>query len=137
MRILIDTQIFLWMFGLINRLSPDVESLLKKSSNQIFFSSVSVWEIAIKYGIGKLHLPDKPEIFVPDRISKAGFAFLPMTHEHALQVAYLPVHHKDPFDRLLIAQAKYEGLTILTADPIFQKYTTDLINAEKYTEPVN
>lgn len=76
-------------------------------------------------------LPDKPEIFVPDRASKAGFGILPITHFHVLAIAHLPIHHKDPFDRLLIAQAKFENLTIVTADPVFQKYTTDLTDHEK------
>jgi PIN domain nuclease of toxin-antitoxin system len=69
-KILIDTQIFLWLFGFVSRISPDIENLLKSGNPNLYFSAASVWEIAIKYGNGKLHLPDKPEIFVPDRMSR-------------------------------------------------------------------
>ena len=137
MRLLIDTQIFLWLFLYPKRVSTDVVSLLKNPASNIFFSAASAWEIAIKFGNGKLHLPDKPEIFVPSRAGLAGFWLLPIIPEHALQVADLPFHHKDPFDRLIIAQAKYEKLIILTTDLIFRKYTSDFIDAEKYKEPIN
>ncbi len=86
MKILIDTQIFLWLFGFVSRISPDVENLLKSGNHNIYLSAASVWEIAIKFGNGKLQLPDKPEIFIPDRMSRAGFKQLEITHEHALAV---------------------------------------------------
>jgi len=131
-KILIDTQIFLWLFGFVSRISPDVENLLKSGNHDIYLSAGSVWEIAIKYGNGKLQLPDKPEIFIPDRMNRAGFKQLEITHEHALAVANLPQIHKDPFDRLLIAQANAENLTLLSADKIFAQYKVKFIDSETY-----
>ena len=132
MNVLIDTQIFLWLFGFANRISPDVENLLKSGKHNIFFSAASVWEIAIKYGNGRPQLPDKPEIYIPDRIKRANFKRLEITYEHALAVANLPQIHKDPFDRLLIAQANAENLTLLSADKIFTQYNVKFIDSETY-----
>ncbi len=132
MKILIDTQIFLWLFGFVSRISPDVENLIKSGNQNTYFSAASVWEIAIKYGNGKLQLPDKPEIFVPDRMSRADFKQLEITHEHALAVANLPQIHKDPFDRLLIAQANEENLTLLSADKIFAQYKVKFIDSDTF-----
>ncbi len=132
MKILIDTQIFLWIFLYPSRILPTVESLLKNPSNDIFLSAVSAWEITIKYGNGKLKLPDAPEIFVPDRLKRANFSWLEINHEHTLAVAKLPPIHKDPFDRLLITQANIENLTLLSADNIFINYAVKLIDANTY-----
>ena len=98
-------------------------------NNEIFVSFVTAWEIAIKYGIGKLKLPDVPEIWVPDRIRRAGFTPLPIQIQHTLRVHNLPPIHRDPFDRLLISQADVGNLTIISEDPNFTKYqvkTSDL-----------
>ena len=132
MKILLDTHIFLWMFLTPKRISANVESLLKDSTNEIFLSSASSWEISIKYSIGKLKLPDAPEIYVPDRIKRANLQRLEITHEHTLAIANLPQIHKDPFDRLLITQANVENLTLLSADSIFDKYPVKLINANTF-----
>jgi PIN domain nuclease of toxin-antitoxin system len=131
-RILIDTQIFLWLFGFATRISTDVATLLKNSNNDTYFSSVSAWEIAIKYGNGKLQLPDTPEIYVPDRIQRANFKWLEIRHEHTLAVARLPLIHKDPFDRLLASQASAENLTILSADKIFAQYNVKFIDSDTF-----
>jgi len=130
--ILIDTQIFIWLFGFPNRLSPNVEKLLKNPANTVYFSSVSAWEIAIKYGNGKLQLPDSPKIYIPDRIQRANFKWLEIKHEHTLSVANLPPIHKDPFDRLLITQANVENLTLLSADSVFGNYSVKLIDSNTY-----
>jgi PIN domain nuclease of toxin-antitoxin system len=132
MKILLDTHIFLWMFLTPKRISANVESLLKDSTNEIFLSSASSWEISIKYSIGKLKLPDAPEIYVPDRIKRANLRRLEITHEHTLAIANLPQIHKDPFDRLLITQANVGNLTLLSADSIFDKYSVKLINANTF-----
>ena len=132
MKILIDTNIFLWIFLFPSRISSDVETLIKNPGNEIFLSAASAWEIAIKYTIGKLILPDKPDIFVPDRMKRANFRHLEITHEHALTVANLPQIHKDPFDRLLIAQATVETITLLSSDGIFAQYNVKFINSETY-----
>ena len=129
---MIDTQIFLWLFGFSSRISPNVRRLLTSPQNTIYFSAASAWEIAIKYGNGKLQLPDEPKIFVPDRLNKANFSWLEINYEHALAVAKLPPIHKDPFDRLLITQANIENLTLLSSDHIFSQYTVKFIDANIY-----
>jgi PIN domain nuclease of toxin-antitoxin system len=132
MKILIDTQIFLWLFGFARRISPNVEQLLKDSNNEIYFSAASAWEIAIKYSNGKLQLPDHPEIYIPDRMQRANFVWLEISHEHTLAVTKLPRIHKDPFDRLLISQANVENLTLLSSDNIFGNYSVKLIDANTF-----
>ncbi len=123
MRVLIDTQIFLWFYLEPHRIRQNARTFLEDTfNNEIFVSYVTAWEIAIKYGIGKLKIPDVPEIWVPDRIRRAGFLQLPIEMQHALRVHNLPPIHKDPFDRLLISQANAENLTIITEDPSFAKY---------------
>lgn len=105
------------------RIPPNAKIFLQDTfNNEIFVSYVTAWEIAIKYGIGKLKIPDVPEIWVPDRIRRAGFLQLPIEMRHTLSVHNLPPIHKDPFDRLLISQANAENLTIITEDPNFTKY---------------
>jgi PIN domain nuclease of toxin-antitoxin system len=129
MRVLIDTQIFLWGLLEPKRLSQQAKIFLKDTfENEIYLSHVSAWEIAIKYGIKKLDIPDVPERYVPDRVKEAGFIHLPIKLEHVLQTHSLPPIHKDPFDRLLVSQARVEGLTILTGDPHFAKYKIDVLN---------
>jgi PIN domain nuclease of toxin-antitoxin system len=122
MKVLIDTHIFLWFMKGV-RLPSNAKNFLRDTfNNEIFVSYVTAWEIAIKYGIGKLKIPNAPEIWVPDRIRRAGFLRLPIEMRHALSVYNLPMIHKDPFDRLLISQANAENLTIVTEDPHFAKY---------------
>jgi PIN domain nuclease of toxin-antitoxin system len=129
MRVLIDTQIFLWYFLEPKRIPLKVKEFLEDSFvNEIYLSHVSAWEIAVKYGIKKLEIPDVPERYVPDRVKEAGFLHLPIKLEHVTQVHSLPPVHKDPFDRLLVSQARVEGLTILTGDPHFAKYSINVLN---------
>ena len=123
MRILVDTQCFLWSFLDPSRLSDTARKVLSDGEDDLFFSAASSWEIAIKAGIGKLRLPEPPEDYVPPRIVRAGMTALGVTHAHALRVHALPPAHKDPFDRLLVAQSAAEGLTILTADPQIGRYS--------------
>lgn len=134
MRVLIDTHIFLWFFLEPKRISKQVREFLDDTfQNEIYVSHVTAWEIAIKYGISKLVLPEIPELFVPDRIRRAGFLPMPIEISHVLRVHNLPPIHKDPFDRLLISQAQSENIAILTADPNFAKYqvkTLDFNNFE-------
>lgn len=129
MRVLLDTQVFLWYFLEPKRILPKVRKFLEDAlENEIYLSNVSAWEIAIKYGIKKLDIPDIPERYVPDRAKEAGFLHLPIKLEHVLQVHGLPPVHKDPFDRLLVSQARVEELTILTSDPHFAKYKINVLN---------
>ena len=131
-RILPDTQIFLWSVGETKRFSKDVAALLKDDLVEKHFSAVCAWEIAIKFSTSKLSLPESPDIFVPNRRRQTGFTMLPISESHVLQVAFLPFHHKDPFDLLLIAQAIIEDLSILTTDPLFKLYPVKIVDAEKY-----
>ena len=129
MRVLIDTQVFLWGLFEPEKLPDKVKIFLKDTfENEMYLSHVSAWEIAIKYGIKKLSLPDVPERYVPDRVREAGLIHLPIKLEHVTQVHTLPLVHRDPFDRLLISQARVEGMAILTGDSHFAKYKIDVLN---------
>lgn len=133
MKALIDTHIFLWFFLEPKRIKKRVKDfLLNTLVNEIYVSHVSAWEISIKYGVGKLQIPDVPEIWFPDRVKRAGFLFLPVKLQHALRVHNLPPIHKDPFDRLLISQADAENFSILTADPNFAEYQISVLDANNF-----
>jgi len=127
MNILIDTHCFLWSFIAPDRLHEDACNILTSGNDRLYFSAASSWEIAIKVGIGKLRLPEPPAVYVPKRIAKRGLIGLPIEHAHALHVETLPAIHKDPFDRLLVAQAQIESLTLLTADTWVTKYGGSII----------
>jgi PIN domain nuclease of toxin-antitoxin system len=117
-RLLLDTHAVLWWMAGATSLSATAEGAIADPANQILVSAASVWEIAMKCALGQLHAPDG----LPDAIAEEGFDWLPVTAAHAWAVGRLPLHHRDPFDRLLIAQAKVEGVAILTADPRFGAY---------------
>jgi PIN domain nuclease of toxin-antitoxin system len=120
-RLLLDTHIFLWLQTEPERLGEDLP-IVEDARTELLFSAVSSWEIAIKYQLGKLPLPEAPERYVPDRMRAIGAQSLAIEHPHALAVATLPPLHRDPFDRLLVAQATLLGLTIVTADPAVAQY---------------
>jgi PIN domain nuclease of toxin-antitoxin system len=122
MRILLDTQCWLWMQTTPERLGHRAVALVGDRTHELFLSAASSWEMAIKYALGKLPLPLSPNQYVPDRMRRSGTVPLPVSHTHALRVAELPVHHRDPFDRMLVAQAQCDGLTLLTADPLLRCY---------------
>ena len=129
MRILVDTQCWLWMNATPERLSAGVRRRLLAADTTLYLSAASAWEIAIKYALGKLQLPDAPAEYVSSRMRQTRTTPLAVSHEHALEVAALPGHHRDPFDRLLVAQARLERLPILTADRHFALYDIDIIDA--------
>jgi PIN domain nuclease of toxin-antitoxin system len=104
------------MRGEPERLAEASRQLLRDPESELFFSAASAWEIAIKFAAGKLRLPLPPVAFVAQGMAEDRVAALPILHAHALHAGELPPHHRDPFDRLLIAQARIEGLTLLTAD---------------------
>ena len=132
MKVLIDTHILLWFYLEPHRIKRNALNFLKNTAdNEIFVSHVTAWEISIKYGIGKLKIPDVPEVWFPDRIRRAGFTLLPIELQHTLRVHNLPPIHKDPFDRLLISQSNFENLTIVTDDPHFAKYQTKVLTLDK------
>lgn len=126
-RVLLDTHVFLWMHAEPARLGPSLRALIEDETTELFLSPASSWEIAIKWGIGKLTLPEPPETYVPSRMLAAQVQSLPVTHSHALAVASLPDHHRDPFDRLLVAQSRIESLPLATADPLIKPYGIDVI----------
>jgi PIN domain nuclease of toxin-antitoxin system len=125
-RLLLDTHVWLWLLTAPGRISDDVLESLSDLGNDLLLSAASAWEIAIKYALGKLPLPEPPASYVPGRMQRSGVTPLPVLHEHALAVAELPAHHRDPFDRLLVAQARLERLTLVTADSVFARYGIDV-----------
>lgn len=129
MRILLDTHCWLWMQAAPDRFSAEATQMLLDPRNELLLSAASSWEIAIKYALGKLPLPEPPATYVPSRMLSSGTVSLPVEHSHALHVADLPNHHRDPFDRLLVSQALLDGLVILTADPQLEPYGVRLRRA--------
>ncbi len=127
MRFLLDTHVWLWTLVSPDRIRPQVRSQLRDPSNTLFLSAASSWEIAIKYRIGKLPLPEPPARFIPARLARDGIAALAVEHHHAAALADLPLHHRDPFDRLLLVQARLEQLTLVTADRPLRAYEADLL----------
>src|SRR5258706_6302761 len=122
MKYLLDTSIFLWSLDAFHNLNQDAQELLTRGDGELYLSAVSSWEIAIKWGIGKLKLPGSPGSLIADALSNLSIRPLPMTHSHAFAVAELPAHHTDPFDRMLIAQARSEDMVLLTSNRAFLKY---------------
>lgn len=126
---LIDTHVWIWWNGSPDRLSDQVKSVIAHARNDIAFSVVSGWEIAIKYGLGRLKLPEKPEQYVPKRVATNQMRVLPITLAHGLGVASLPNHHRDPFDRMLVSQARQENLILITVDDVFLDYDVQLLKS--------
>lgn len=122
MKALLDTQTFLWWLTDDARLSTAARKILSDGGNELFFSAVSGWEIAVKAGQGKIKLPESPVEFITEQLSINDMQILPLKMEHALYVAMLPDIHTDPFDRLLVAQSLLEKLPVVTADSVFVKY---------------
>jgi PIN domain nuclease of toxin-antitoxin system len=129
-KILLDTQCWLWWIATPEKLKRDARRRIADKRNTIYLSAASSWEIVIKYSIGKLPLPEPPWQFVPKRLARDTITALPIEIMHALRVADLPLHHKDPFDRLLIAQSTQERIPIMTADKQFEPYQAQIIWAQ-------
>jgi PIN domain nuclease of toxin-antitoxin system len=134
-RILLDTQCWLWWYLSSDRLSPGAREVMAASRDPLYLSAASSWEIAIKVGLRKLKLPEPPARYVPARLAEQGMTALAVEHVHALRVAELPPHHHDPFDRLLVAQAQIERMTLLTADPQIMAYDVDTLWAGEGDPP--
>ena len=122
MKLLLDTCAFLWIAGGGRKLPDRVAALYQSPDNDVFLSAASAWEIAIKHATGRLPLPVAPQAFVAEERERCGVASLSIDEESTLHVARLPLLHRDPFDRLLVAQAIVHGLTILTPDPLVSQY---------------
>jgi len=125
-RFLLDTSAFLFWTSGGKKLSPRARKLIENHDHEILLSAVSSWEIAIKFGLGKLALPEPPRKFVPSRMMTHSIGGLAFEHSDALAIAALPEHHDDPFDRALIAQALERDLPIITSDPRFEDYDVDV-----------
>jgi|ERR1035438_8597458 PIN domain nuclease of toxin-antitoxin system len=122
MRFLLDTQLALWMYFEQERLSAQARSILENRQNLLAFSTASLWEIAIKRGRGRKGFQFDPRVLRRAMLDD-GYEELPVLGQHAVEVDALPPIHKDPFDRILIAQAMVEGITLLTADPVIAQYS--------------
>lgn len=128
MRVLLDTHVFLWWASdRGRRLSPDARAVIEDPETDIFVSAATGMEVATKVARGRLELPGPPETYVPSRLARHGFRALPIEMEHALRVGLLPDTHRDPWDRILIAQAQTESMPIVTADPVIGQYDVDVI----------
>jgi PIN domain nuclease of toxin-antitoxin system len=117
-RFLVDTQALLWWLGDAPALSGPARAAIADPANEPLVSAASMWEMAIKRSLGKLTVPEE----LPDEVVDAGFGWLPVTAEHAWAARELPLHHRDPFDRLLVTQALGEGLPLVTRDERFAAY---------------
>ena len=126
-RFLIDTHVLLWWLFDDPRLSGPAFDIIKAPDNTILVSSASGWEIATKYRLGKLPHGGEAAHNLPSLLRRSRMTVLPITMEHALAAGALPGSHRDPFDRMLIAQGQIEGLPIVTSDPAFQQYPVKLV----------
>ncbi|MBU1664574.1 MAG: type II toxin-antitoxin system VapC family toxin [Gammaproteobacteria bacterium] len=122
MKILLDTCAFLWLIRDRREASPIARALFSDAGNEIYLSSVSAWEIAVKHRLGKLPLGDVPVRYVPAERDKHGVEALPLLEADTLVLDKLPMLHNDPFDRMLICQAISQQMTILTPDPLITQY---------------
>lgn len=122
MRLLLDTHTFLWWVNDSPELSRRARTAIAGQRNECFLSLASCWEISIKVSIGKLEIPGAIDRFVQDQLAVNRIRELPIDLRHAARAGALPFHHRDPFDRLLAAQALEEELSIVSVDPIFRKY---------------
>jgi len=127
MKYLLDTGVWLWTLFEPDRLSSKAREVLVEAGQEVFLSAASAWEIAIKSSSGKLRLPEPAVTFVPRRMAEQGVRPLGVSHQHALAVSQLYAHHRDPFDRLLAAQANFENMVLVSSDRAFANYPVELL----------
>lgn len=127
MRVLADTHTWLWMLGAPERLPAAVRDLVSDPATEVLVSAASAWEIAIKHDLGKLTLPEPPATYVPRRLAATGCTALAVEVVHALRAGALPPHHRDPFDRLLIAQAQVLRVPLCSGDRAFAAYAVEVL----------
>jgi PIN domain nuclease of toxin-antitoxin system len=130
LKLLLDTQCLLWWFTEPERLNSDAIDRIAAEENELFFSVASAWEIAIQVGIGKLPLSEPVDTYVASRMQRLGAKYLNIVFPHVCTVATLPLLHRDPFDRILVAQAQIEKMTLVTADEILTQYGVELLWAK-------
>jgi PIN domain nuclease of toxin-antitoxin system len=126
MNILLDTHTFLWWIIDAPQLSATARELIGDSHNTLYWSAASSWEVSIKYALGRLPLPETPERFLPSELAENRIESLPVIDAHAFQSGHLPRHHRDPFDRMLVAQAQVESLVLLSGDQKLEPYDVNL-----------
>jgi len=127
-RLLLDTHVWLWMVSDAERLNDEARAALADPDNDLFLSVAAVWELAIKHVAGKLRYPGSLVVQVPLHIQRSGVSPLAIQVQHAVAAAALPNHHRDPFDRMMIAQAQAEEMTLATADKRLTAYDVPLLN---------
>jgi PIN domain nuclease of toxin-antitoxin system len=121
--LLLDTHVLIW-WDAGRKISAEAHRAIERA-DVVYVSAVSAWEVAIKTGLGRLH----PTRTVEEATLESGFLELPVSFRHAERVAGLPAHHRDPFDRMLVAQAEVEGLRLVTRDPVFGRYGVEVLDA--------
>ncbi|MCJ8314997.1 MAG: type II toxin-antitoxin system VapC family toxin [Saccharospirillaceae bacterium] len=126
-KLLLDTHVFIWWISGNELLGENAREMIANPVNEVYVSAATVWEMSIKKQLGKLEAPDDIEQVV----TQSGFLPLPISMFHAQQAGTLPTHHKDPFDRMLIAQAQADGLVVVTKDEFFPHYGIRLLDATK------
>ena len=122
MNLLLDTHTFLWFTAGDSNLSQTARAAIEDENNNLYLSVASIWEIAIKVSIEKLELSEPFEVLIPDMLAENEIELLDISVNHAALITTMPFHHRDPFDRLIAAQAKIEQLTLVSADTIFDTY---------------
>ena len=131
MRLLLDSHVLLWWLRDDRRLGRRARELIARPANEVFVSAASIWEIAIKLSAGRLRWPDKGATTLESIVDVSRFHELAIAARHAASVRSLPPHHADPFDRLLVAQALLERLSVVTADPIIGRYAVSVVAADR------
>lgn len=126
MKFLLDTSIFLRSLGAFHHLNQRAQDVFT-SGEEVYLSAASSWEIVVKHGVGKLNLPKAPQKLIPEALMKLAVRALPITLTHTFLVEDLPNHHKDPFDRILVAQSRSEGMVLMTEDSEVSKYPVEIL----------
>ena len=129
MNFLLDTHVLIWWMEGSSKIGRRTKKALFHSDAAVWVSAANIWEISIKAALGRLYPFDPPEDWTRKLVNEFGVRSLPITFEHAAAVRHLPLHHADPFDRILIAQARCEGLTLLTVDPLMSAYDVRTVDA--------
>ncbi len=127
MKFLLDTHAFLWWLTDSPLLSQGARDTIGDGNCELFWSAASSWEVAIKYKLGRLPLPEAPELYIPSELAKNRVDALPIFSEHSFRAGQLPMHHGDPFDRMLIAQAQVEGMEMISNDRQIQLYDVNIV----------
>lgn len=128
MRLLLDTHVFLWFISGDKRLADTMRDSIRDLNNEVYLSVVSLWEAIVKHQLGRLPLPQPPEIYLPTQRERHQISSLSLDEAGVSQLANLPPIHRDPFDRMLICQAMQHGLTIVTVDDLIGKYSVPVLS---------